>query len=150
MHGSYSTVSNCINNGEISGLGYTDSENIGVGGISGQMHKSSKIINCTNNGQVTGDRVTGGICGSAKAASSTLFELSGCVNNGQVICNYTANKDAWVGCILGYGSYGTLTGNINYGSYVNTNSAKYVGYIYGKLSNVTNTNNQNLYEGGIA
>lgn len=147
MHGSYNIVTSCVNNGKVSGKGYNDSENIGVGGISGQMFNLSKAINCTNNGEVIGERVTGGICGSTKPSSSTPFEIKDCTNNGKVTSNYSANKDAWVGGILGYGSNGTLNGNKNYIAVVNTNGAKYVNNIYGKISNVTTVNNSDLSKG---
>ena len=144
MHGSHNIVKNCINNGDVSGLGYNDSENIGVGGISGQLFHSSKILNSTNNGQITGERVTGGIAGSAKPNASTPFEINGCINNGIITCNYQANKDAWVGGILGYGSNGAVQDCINNGEIINTNGSKYVNAICGKVASVTQNNNQDL------
>lgn len=145
MHGSYNLVTSCVNNGKVSAKGYNSTENIGVGGISGQLFHSSKVSNCTNNGEVVGERVTGGIVGSAKPDSAKPFEISNCINSGNVTCNYIANKDAWVGGILGYGTNGSIVNSINNGEIVNTNGAKYVNDICGKTSKVTITS-----EGGEA
>ena len=150
MHGSHNLVTYCTNYGKVSGLGYNSSENIGVGGISGQMFNNSKTTHCINNGQVIGERVTGGICGSSKPNASTPFEISNCTNNGNIICNYLASKDAWVGGILGYGTNGSLLDNTNNGKITNTNGSKYVNAIYGKISSVTTSNNQDLYVEEVA
>ena len=148
MHGSYNVVEKSQNYGAILGKGYNSSENIGVGGISGQIFRSSVVRECVNYGNITGERVTGGIVGSGKGTNSTtLFTITDCINEGVVKCDYESG-DAWVAGVLGYGSYGLLSNCTNKGQLINTYNAKYVDYIYGKVSNVTRTNNKNLYQGG--
>lgn len=145
MHGSYNKVQDCKNYGDVSGKGYkADSSRCGVGGISGEIHSSSVVDGCENYGNVTGERVTGGIVGKGDGGSASLkFTINNCINKGTVKCNY-ASGDAWVGGVLGYGAQGNLTNCTNEGTIINTNGAKYVYTVYGKLASTVSESNNSL------
>ena len=80
------TISNCINNGNITSVGES------TGGIAGQLGGKSGCTNtftiegCTNNGTITGSsNGTGGILGASSSATTCATILSDCVNKGNVV-----------------------------------------------------------------
>ena len=71
-NGSCTTVTNCVNYGEITG-------NYRVGGISGWVNTNATYTNCKNYGSVTGGTYIGGILG--QRAGGTVV-LDGCISAG--------------------------------------------------------------------
>lgn len=93
-------ITNCVNYGNIS------STNDCVGGIAGSTKNTGAITNCYNYGTVTARGKTGGIVGQANKP------VSGCVNYGDV-------SGVWaLGGVLGYvkaGDSASVTDCVNYG-----------------------------------
>lgn len=161
------TVSNCRNNGTVTGVDY-------VGGIAGEHSKGSilsctntgtistkvtdmndedcaggivgwssygTVENCVNSGPVSGWRLLGGIAGAG-------FNVTGCVNTGTI-----AGTQYNIGGIVGYCDDGTVSNCLNSG----TISGKHdVGGIVGVGRTVKNCANQGAvtgierYVGGIS
>ena len=126
---SYSEVSNCSNNGAVTG-----GDKAYVGGIVGFNYSYSEVSNCSNSGTVTGgDKAyVGGIVGF------NYGMVSNCSNSGTV----TGGDDAEVGGIVGIVgfnySYSEVSNCSNSGTVTGGDDAEVggiVGYNYGMVSN---------------
>lgn len=120
MDGSPAPITNCINKGNVYGIG---SSSGGVGGIAGSNYKS-EIKLCENQGQITGLYRVGGIVGYAQSGDGKINE---CTNRGTIISLATSGPislGGLVGFNTGYvvncSNYGVyqLNGNVNMFSYL--------------------------------
>jgi hypothetical protein len=87
------TISNCINNGSITGMDR-------IGGIAGE--NSGTIINCINTGKITAtasgeNNIFSGVGGIVGTCANSCDSISGCINLGDV------EGQGFVGGILGLG-----------------------------------------------
>ena len=144
--GTESTITKCINVGDINGL----SQNGGiVGGLNGTIEK------CYNSGTVKGIHRLGGICGIV----CNMYEstIKNCYNIGSIIpeksSEYPESEIQYLGGIIGWMSSnqtsGTISNNYNIGKIeTEGKNATYVGGVIGLLSK-TFTIKNNYYIAGI-
>ena len=135
----YSNITNSDNYGSVSGR-----ERVGgiVGGIS---TLAITISNCNNYGEVTATvKTVGGIVGRFEGTTTVQITIEQCTNKGNVSCT-AESGEVYVGGIVGYGRYGSVSNNINFGTLMVSSSVKKYDYIIGGQSNVTLTNNQDLH-----
>ena len=134
------------------------SQNTGVikanqraGGIVGAISKASTITACYNEGNISSTtKTSGGIVGIAEGGSTKAdyFLITLSENKGVVGCDATTGQ-VYVGGIVGYCKYGTVSSNINYAGIIVLGDATSAGYIYGaKTSTATISKNENLYVEG--
>lgn len=89
------TISNCIVNGNITGLEE-------LGGIAGDA-PGSTISQCKYDGNISGDRVIGGIVGRGEPVT-----IEECMSSGNYVSNNGAAITSSIGGILGFGFTGTV------------------------------------------
>ena len=172
--GSNSTISKCINYGEVL---TTVNSNAGVGGIVGNLY-TTKILECKNYGTITGLNAVGGIVGYARAngtisncenngvvsGSQNIGGISGenrsnisdCVNNGKVTVSENG-EGHWIGGVAGMsGSAATIKKCTNNGEVIGIGSSTggvggIIGGLYGALSECINNGSVKgkYYLGGI-
>jgi len=142
------TISNCINNGDITGVD-------NVGGIAGQNIGSGQITNCINTGKITatnsGSELTGGgdyIWGVGGIAASTGGNILNCINLG------TVEGQRNVGGIVGMASGSihfpplSIINCVNYGYIKGTNAVGgIVGISYNNIPIISNCVNAGVVEG---
>ena len=135
----YANVTNSNNYGNVSGR-----ERVGgiVGGIS---TFAITVSNCNNYGDVSSTvKTVGGIVGRFQGSSTVSITIENCTNEGNIACT-AESGDVYAGGIVGYGTYGVVSNNKNYGLITVSASAKKFDYIIGGQSNLTLTNNEDLH-----
>lgn len=145
-------VEDCTNYGTITSTGR-------AGGIVAEFDADVALTNCTNSGKVTGPNVLGGIVGYAATAN-----ITGCVNEGEIVTTSTSGNETYIGGIAGWIKGGSISGCENNHEIVLStcpeNSNTYVGgiagYAQGTITISECTNNKNVtatenhwYFGGI-
>ena len=148
----YSVITNCTNNGKISGLVGTDWTRAASGGLVGEIFGFAKVINGTNNGEIYAEvEQVGGIVG--KTYGAIIIEDS--ANNGKITLDGRGSTTSVLGGILGqawvdeYGidaiSYSQVNSKIsnciNKGelySYIGYNIGGIVGAAIGNSTTITN------------
>ena len=111
-------LSNCTNYGNVWATGNN------VGGISGS-YGAYELNNCTNEGNVYS---TGNYVGGITGGCVDIYDISGCINKG----NVTGNK-----CVGGICSYGSDISIWNCGNIGNITGTEYVGGLLGYNANDT-------------
>ncbi|MCL2039268.1 MAG: hypothetical protein FWG85_02435 [Bacteroidetes bacterium] len=137
-------ISNCINNGDITGVDR-------IGGIAGE--NEGTIINCINTGKITatasGDNnIFSGVGGIVGTVANRCQNISNCVNLGSVV------GQGFVGGIVGLANNNSpnnptpITNCINYGYVRGINIVGGVlGYMFNQNVNVSNCVNVGVVEG---
>ena len=121
------SILSCTNTGNISVNGADKNDEDGAGGIVGSGGTTGTIKNCNNSGSVSGWRRLGGIAGTGS-------DVVGCVNTGTI-----RGTQYDIGGILGKSHGGTVEGCMNTGAISGKNG---VGGIVGSGSSVKNCANQ--------
>ena len=165
--GTSSTLSHCVNNGNVNGTQASDTQTGGIAGVS-----QAKVEYCVNNGNVSGYHVVGGVVSYLGAAGShnvnygnvegnnciggivgisgysshigkQSYALSNSVNYGNVIGSKTYNTLRHIGGIVGY-LYMNIDQCSNEGSIVVGEGVYYVGGITSRIAG-TNSKVTNCY-----
>ncbi|OYP64809.1 GLUG motif-containing protein [Prevotella sp. P2-180] len=125
-----SSLSGCINKIDI--VGGSSDDNTNIGGIVGSAEGSCSITNCANYGDVKGNRMVGGIAGSADETT-----IENVFSSGDVTCIVTISSVTCTGLVVGNITQNvTISGNVIYNSEANLSygttqqAAKAFGYIY--------------------
>ena len=156
------TITNCINNGNVS----ASAENYAYsGGIVGHTDGITIITNCTNNGDISaiscsidyyGEPCAGGIVGEVDHNETIASCISNCINNGNVSVNHLITQDSgegYAGGIVGYVYDDAIISNcINNGDITATSTYNgglaggIVGYIFYTKCTITNCINSGRVE----